>query len=621
GSAAVRVLTGARWQLGIADLRALWQRARELSLLPDHDATRIADGAALRQALDSGLPGDAAERAGLADAIADPGAPQYYSVPGYARIIALGNELAMLRERLGQPLTDLVADVEQLTGIAVEAAARRVGTDPGAGREHLDAFADVVAGYAADHTATLTGLLAFLGAAEEVEDGLEPGEVEVSPDRVQVLTVHSAKGLEWEVVAVPHVARDVFPSGRASASWLGAVAELPPQLRGDRAAGPDDADGVPVLELDGLGTRADLDAALKDHKKALARRRLDEDRRLFYVALTRTERALFISAHHWAATGSAPKGPSPFLLELKQLVDDCDGERAPAVVARWDPAPDEDAANPLLENPVSAAWPADPLGPRRAGVAGGAQAVLDALESAEDPDAEPDDPDGWAADVDALLAEHAEADRPHTEVVLPAQLSASQLVELRADPDRLAARLRRPLPYPPNPMARRGTAFHAWVERRYAATSLLDLDELPGAADIGAPAESDLAALQMAFERSAWAARTPIDVEVPFETLIGGAVVRGRIDAVFADPDGGYTVVDWKTGAEPTEAEQDSVVIQLAVYRVAWARLMAARTGVPAADVMLRVRAAFHYVRPDHTIAPTPLPDLQALEALVRNDP
>ena len=61
--------------------------------------------------------------------------------------------------------------------------------------------------------------------------------------------------------------------------------------------------------------------AVDAHKKALARRRLDEERRLFYVALTRTERVLLVSAHHWAETGDKPKGPSELLLELRHSID------------------------------------------------------------------------------------------------------------------------------------------------------------------------------------------------------------------------------------------------------------------------------------------------------------
>ena len=51
--------------------------------------------------------------------------------------------------------------------------------------------------------ATLTAFLAFLKAAEDEENGLDAGEIVVDTERVQVLTVHGAKGLEWDVVAVP----------------------------------------------------------------------------------------------------------------------------------------------------------------------------------------------------------------------------------------------------------------------------------------------------------------------------------------------------------------------------------------------------------------------------------
>ena len=109
---------------------------------------------------------------------------------------------------------------------------------------------------------------------------------------------------------------------------------------------------------------------------------------------------------------------------------------------------------------------------------------------------------------------------------------------------------------------------------------------------------------------SPWATRTPIDVEAPFDMVLGGTVVRGRIDAVFADDDGGVTVVDWKTGDPPAtpEALQQNA-IQLAVYRLAWA----AMRGVPVSSV----RAAFHYVRSGVTVAPDELPGADELAALL----
>lgn len=647
GSAAVRILTGARWRIGVADLAALSRRARELSIRrPGGQSAEITDGASLDAALREVAP-EPAERAGLGDAIADPGAAEDYSVQGYARIVSLGAELAALRERGGQPLSELVADVERTIGVGVETQARKAVA--AAGREHLDAFADVVAGYSSDYRSSLTGLLDFLAAAEEVENGLEPGEVEVAHDRVQVLTVHAAKGLEWEVVAVPHVVEGTFPSGTGTTTWMGALAELPTTLRGDRQS-QDAGDGVPVLELTDIYDRTDLERALDAHKKALARRRLDEDRRLFYVALTRTERALLVSAHHWAETGSKPKGPSDFLLELKQAAEIPGSALARGMrIDRWDDPPLPDTANPFTDNPLTASWPRDPLGPRRESVEKGAAKVRAALtalhvesrpeqiefdfgfdiegefadgsidssangeEAMDEPD---DDPEGWASDVDALIAEHLAAEQSIREVELPGQLAATSLVDLRSDPAKLAARLRRPLPYPPSPFTRRGTAFHAWLQRWFGAGRLLAFDELPGAADL-TDRDAELMRLQESFLSSEWADRNPIEVEVSFETTLAGTVIRGRMDAVFRQPDDTWVVVDWKTGGEPKPGEEDAVAVQLAVYRLAWARLEAARTGASEADMLARTTAAFHYIRTGRTIAPEYLPGPAELADLI----
>jgi DNA helicase-2/ATP-dependent DNA helicase PcrA len=108
---------------------------------------------------------------------------------------------------------------------------------------------------------------------------------------------------------------------------------------------------------------------------------------------------------------------------------------------------------------------------------------------------------------------------------------------------------------------------------------------------------------------SPWAARTPVDVEVPFDMVIGSTVVRGRIDAVFSDADGA-TVVDWKTGDPPdSEEAKRHAAVQLAVYRLAWAGLRR----LPADSV----RAAFHYVRSGKIVVPESLPDYDDLAAML----
>ncbi len=191
-------------------------------------------------------------------------------------------------------------------------------------------------------------------------------------------------------------------------------------------------------------------------------------------------------------------------------------------------------------------------------------------------------------------------------------LTASQLLQLAADPDGLAQELARPMPRPPRPAARRGTRFHAWVETRFEALTLpmLEPDELPGGeAEIAD--ERDLEALKEAFERTEYAHRTPYRVEAPFQLSIAGRVVRGRIDAVYKEGDGDaatYEIVDWKTHRAPTADP-----LQLAVYRLAWAE----QQGVPPESVT----AAFLYVRSGEVVRPPDLPGRAALERLLRDGP
>ncbi|MBD0843479.1 UvrD-helicase domain-containing protein [Streptomyces sp. TRM68416] len=218
----------------------------------------------------------------------------------------------------------------------------------------------------------------------------------------------------------------------------------------------------------------------------------------------------------------------------------------------------------------------------------------------------------WDRDLDALTGELLRARADVTDVPLPASLTATQLMRLAEDPDGLAQELARPMPRPPQPAARRGTRFHAWVEARFEELTLpmLEPEELPGSeAEIAD--ESDLEALKDAFERSAYAQRTPYRVETPFQLALAGRVVRGRIDAVYKEGDGEtatYEIVDWKTSRTRTADP-----LQLAVYRLAWAE----QQGVP----LESVTAAFLYVRSGEVVRPRNLPDRAALERLLTGEP
>lgn len=628
GAALIRLLTGARWRVGIADLDVLAARARELVELGQSSRTPAGPVGqdAVRRAVSGALSGEDIDGWSLIDAVADLGSPAAYSPEGHRRLTRFAGQLQRLRARMGQPLPDLMADLERATGLDIE-----VQLASTAGRAHLDAFADVVSEVAATGAGPAE-LLDYLDTAAEREDGLTPGEVPSATGRVQVLTVHAAKGLEWEIVAVPHLSNGVFPITRGS-TWLGDAGQLPPQIRGDR-------DELPQLNLPVGGDQKDVVDALARHSTDFAALRLTEERRLLYVALTRAEQVLLFSGHHWGATTSKPAGPSAFLTDCAAVV----GEWAEP--DEWAPAPDAEDSNPLTAVPRTASWPLDPLEPRRAEVRAGADRVLAAIaelntdadsvhrepDAAVVPDsaavsvegAKPgpaavsdtdaaalpdDDPFGWAADVTTLLQERNSADRTVIDVDLPGTMSVSALVELADDPVQLARRLRRPVPLEPAREQRRGRAFHEWLERFFRGEALMDVRDLPGAGDLAVGIDEQFDELREKFLASAWAHRVPSEIEVPFATRIAGIGVRGRIDAVFTDPDGGLTVVDWKTGRPPPQQRRATLAVQLACYRLAMAEL----SGLG----LSQVRAAFHYVPTGTTLAPADLLDAAGIAALI----
>ncbi|SBT47202.1 ATP-dependent helicase [Micromonospora auratinigra] len=657
GAALLRLLTGARWRIGPRDLVALHRRARAIArsrreLTGDEGPEIIVD---------------ALDEATLVEALADLGPAQAYSAEGYVRLRAYGMELALLRYRLDQSLPELIADIERTTGLDVEVAVRagRDGTgDAGLARGHLDALGDVAARFSGETPgATLAGFLAYLAAAEDEERGLTPGEVEVVEGAVQILTAHAAKGLEWDVVAVAGLTRGVWPGPvRNSDHWLGGLGVLPFPLRGD-------VDGLPELGLADAADQRAVARAVEDFTDAWRAHDEREERRLAYVAVTRPRRLLLCSGYWWGEGTKRFRGPSVFLREVH---DACLDGVAGHLVDEWAPEPAGDAVNPTTEQVLRAEWPADPLGARRPALAEAAGLVRRYLadpeaarreaallaaarnggpgpagetgpgparetgpgparetgpgpardagpgsvpaEVAAVPDADPEVA-RWRREADLLLAERAELLRgaEAVDVELPGHLSVTQLVALRRDPEALARQLRRPMPTEPSPYARRGTAFHAWLEQRFGADRLLDVDELPGAADEDAAPDEALTELQERFLASEWAERVPVEVEVPFATVLAGVVVRGRMDAVFARPGGRYDVVDWKTGRRPAGREADAAAVQLAVYRLAWAEL----AGVP----VERVGAAFHYVRDGVTVRPADLLDAAGLVELVAGVP
>jgi len=408
---------------------------------------------------------------------------------------------------------------------------------------------------------------------------------------------------------------------------------VPHTLRGDR---------VPLLdELQDKQAFADFAADMKERADL-------EDARLQYVTLTRAKNRLVMSSHWWGRTQKKPLPPSDLLEQLREY---CEQSELHGEVDYWCPPPVEET-NPALVDKLEVSWPPGPADPeaqqrRRAA----ADAVLERMRGAvarpaersgealgsigglgytdedgpRDEDAPPDDeypeddqvPDddldpedrklveGWDRDIEALLGELRRAREVRQEVRLPRALSTTRLLALVADPSGFAEELFRPMPRRPAATARRGTEFHAWVEQRFGQLPLFDELDLGLADDEELAGADDLAELKESFLAGEFAEREPYRIEAPFQMLLGGQIVRGRIDAVYRTADGGFDVVDWKTNRAETADP-----MQLAVYRLAWAEF----AGVP----IEQVTAAFVYVRTGTVRRYADLPGREGLERMIR---
>jgi DNA helicase-2/ATP-dependent DNA helicase PcrA len=582
------LLTGPRWGIGPRDLAVLGRRARQLA---GPAVSRRPEGLSVTDELALAVAGaDPTEIVSLCDALDDPGEARefVYSRAARERFGLLSTELRSLRQHVGEPLLDLVRRIIDTIGIDLELTSS-VSATAGARRDNLDLFVQAVAEFQAiDGEVSLPALLAYLAAEDEMGTGLDiatPSEA----DSVKLLTVHRAKGLEWDTVFVVGVSADKFPSSRGRSQWTTGSWVLPAPLRGD-------AGDVPQL-------RGYDKVALEQLRVAARAHEATEELRLAYVALTRARHTLFVSSYLWAVSRAKPLGPSEYQVKVREAIESWGGEPL-----TWLECPEAGTPNPLYDAVATATWPIPATSAetmrrleaaeivRDVAVGRLVEPELDMVETALVAE--------WDGELTRLLAEVSRERADSIAVPLPPSLSATALQRLREDPRTFARELARPMPRPPSSSARFGTRFHAWVESRFEQQPLIDPDELSDRADVGIDSDEELTALIEAFEAGPFAERAPIRVEAPFALVVAGQVIRGRIDAVYREADGTDLVIDWKTNRH---ASADP--LQLALYRLAWAELR----GVPVA----KVRAAFYYVRRSELVRHDDLPGRAEIESLI----
>ena len=569
GASLMRHIAGARLNLGPRDIAALGQFARKRSEKLSTDSRSIVKN------IVAGNP-DSAEAddqfiGSLIDALdeIEKCDRRNFSEVGYQRLSAFASDLRRLRARASAPITDLIVEIERYLGLEAEVMLRDGGTH---GRRHLDRFMDEAAKFVRSG-GSLSSFLQWLDVASEEEGGLKAGTPEVDVSVVQILTIHMAKGAEWDVVAVPGLAQGTFPGANKSDpdNWITNERHIPFALRGD-------GDLLPHFSWNAATTNAQAKAAIENFAGECVSYKEREEIRLGYVAMTRARTHLFCSTSYWR-DGVKPVPPSVIYTKVEEVA-----AKAGTVLASAT-APADGDRNPAENIEITAVWPQDSLGDKRNAFDQSVELVRSAtvLNLSEDIA----DENGWVEDARAIIAEYQELRRGAYEVALPPRLSTSTLIALHEDGATLAENVRRPMPRVMDEFSHRGTAFHLWIEGHFKAKTLFDDEDFDTLTPL--PDDQKLEDLKAKWLASDWAKLQPYAVEVPFETVIAGILVRGRIDAVYKT-ENGFEVVDWKTGSKELGK---SAAVQLAVYRLAWAKLQA----VPVEKVI----AAFHYVPIDKT--------------------
>jgi DNA helicase-2/ATP-dependent DNA helicase PcrA len=579
----VRLLAGAKWRIGVADLHSLSRVARWLQGRDEHGVSLPDD---VKERLKESV--SVMDHASLWDALAFVArAPQghsqrtHFSHDTLSRLGDAHQTLHGLAQMRLADVDELVHAIEHALGLDIEILAHPNRTRYLAARE---TFFEALHSYLAiADDASVQGFVQWLVEAER-RDNLTPRAEPPEAGCVQVLTVHGAKGLEWDLVAIPRVVEEELPAKpRETKGWL-YRGEVPYPFRGDWAT-------LPMLRWKEATTRKELVDIVEEFADDMREHRLNEERRLMYVAVTRAKHNVLLSGSFWAHQ-QKPRGPSPFLFEL------VDAGMIPTL-----PLAPEGETPPERSQESSWVWPGDPLGERRAVVEAAQSAVLEAIES---PFQEPHD--------EAVIRFAQERERvgvaiPEEKLRVPVRISASSLERLATKKDEYFDAAARPIPHKPHRAALRGTLFHQYVEARLDGDTAQPFVDIDGVDQEPDGSELSIEQWREAFEASEFANTVPVAIEAELHMVVGRHILVCKMDAVFPTETGVH-IVDWKTGSPPSSSEDLAAKsLQLAAYRLAWAQWK----GLDPADV----KASFWFAQTQDRVTPVRLATLEELEQLL----
>ncbi|MET0305838.1 MAG: UvrD-helicase domain-containing protein [Solirubrobacterales bacterium] len=411
----------------------------------------------------------------------------------------------------------------------------------------------------------LRGLLDFLASRAEADTEAEAASAIEGHDGVRIMTVHSAKGLEFGVVAVPHLSRRLLAGSR-----------LPPLMLGHEGEEP--RVGIQLRRLGAASINLYAQEALCVEAQ---QREAAEELRLFHVAATRARERLILSG---VAMPKPGRGAQPGTPVIERILDGFEVDREQgSAIAIAAPQPREGLAASFepsrIEARINAPSPqraAELTATRRDPLAPPAPSTTQAPLLEGRPPTVPNRPLSYTA----LAAYDECAYRFYMERVLdlPGGRAPAPARAASASADDDGA------PGARDEAAARGAAVHSLLEWSQAndwhepTADLVSRHAVAAGLDPGGKAEEGLLAPVRAWLGSAMlrervlAGGVSARAEVPLLLGVSGATLRGSIDLLVERDGAAPLVVDYKTdrlgGATPAQRAA-KYATQRAVYALA----------------------------------------------------
>lgn len=347
----------------------------------------------------------------------------------------------------------------------------------------------------------------------------------IRPDFVEILTVHSAKGRQWDLVAIAGLQEGTWPNLKQRSSLLGAERLV------ERERNPDIArDQLDVIAANGL---------------------MQDEQRLFHVALTRAQQSLFITA-----VQREDEEPSQFFEAIEVMVNGID---------------DEEINTTEVPRPITVPALVAELRGQLHGDNGDQAASI--LKSMSENGIALADPHSWIGSV--LLSTDAPVIDGDQEVVVSPS-GAESFIECGVkwflqnnggtDGDSTAQVL--------------GSAIHAFAAkmvqepnttRESLIASLESSWKLidPDSGWVSAShLETAVTMLEKFVEYHKVTPRTVVGAELRFDIKLGRARIKGSVDRLEVEADGSLFIIDFKTGNTAISKDEAKKNLQLASYQL-----------------------------------------------------